>query len=102
MGLVLMGGRELQRIEVLAKVLNGSLRPAAAAHVPGLSQRQVRRLIRKGGARLNGVLLGTADEPRKLHAADFGAAGELQLSAGKKRHGVVELRPAGAPSSETE
>ncbi len=33
MGLVVMSAHELQRIEVLAQVLDGSLRTATAAHV---------------------------------------------------------------------
>ncbi len=48
-----MSERELQRIEVLAQVLDGSLRTATAAHVLDLSQRQVQRLVnevRDGGA----------------------------------------------------
>ena len=47
MGLVLMSEREIQKIKVLAQVLDGSLRTATAAHVLGLSQRQVPRLARK-------------------------------------------------------
>ena len=42
-----MSEREIQKIEVLAQVLDGSLRTATAAHVLGLSQRQVQRLARK-------------------------------------------------------
>jgi transposase len=45
MGLVLMSERELQRIEVLAQVLDGSLRSATAASLLGLSQRQVQLLL---------------------------------------------------------
>ena len=45
MGLVLMSERELQRIEVSAQVLDGSLRSATAASLLGLSQRQVQRLL---------------------------------------------------------
>lgn len=40
-----MSERELQRIEVLAQVLDGSLRSATAASLLGLSQRQVQRLL---------------------------------------------------------
>ena len=47
MGLVLMSERELQKIEVLAQVLDGSLRTATAARVLDLSQRQVQRLLHK-------------------------------------------------------
>ncbi|WP_410216909.1 ISNCY family transposase [Paracoccus sp. (in: a-proteobacteria)] len=46
MGLVLMSERELQRIEVLAQVLDGSLRSVTAASLLGLSPRQVQRLVR--------------------------------------------------------
>lgn len=47
MGLVLMSEHELQRIEVLAQVLDGSLRTATAADLLGMSQRQVQRLVRE-------------------------------------------------------
>ncbi|TYP67153.1 integrase-like protein [Stutzerimonas stutzeri] len=47
MGLILMSEHELQRIEVLSQVLDGSLRTSTAAQVLGLSQRQVQRLIRE-------------------------------------------------------
>ncbi|TNH37482.1 ISNCY family transposase [Paracoccus haeundaensis] len=47
MGLVLMSEHELQRIEVLAQVLDGSLRTATAAELLGVSQRQVQRLVRE-------------------------------------------------------
>ncbi|WP_330447530.1 helix-turn-helix domain-containing protein (plasmid) [Paracoccus marcusii] len=47
MGLILMSEHELQRIEVLSQVLDGSLRTSTAAQVVGLSQRQVQRLIRE-------------------------------------------------------
>ncbi len=47
MGLLLMSERELQGIEVLAHVLDGSLRSATAASLLGLSQRQVQRLLGK-------------------------------------------------------
>jgi len=42
-----MSKRELQRIEVLAQVLDGSLRSVTAARVLDLSQRQVQRLVNK-------------------------------------------------------
>ena len=47
MGLVHMSEHELQRVDVLAQVLDGSLRTVTAAHVLKLSQRQVQRLIRE-------------------------------------------------------
>jgi hypothetical protein len=53
MGLIAMSERDLQRIEVLSKVIDGRMTLVSAAHVLGLSERQVRRLlerIRTGGA----------------------------------------------------
>ncbi|QEE43313.1 ISNCY family transposase [Rhizobium sp. WL3] len=53
MGLIAMSERDLQRIEVLSKVISSRMTLAEAAHVLGLSERQVRRLlerIRMGGA----------------------------------------------------
>ena len=53
MGLIAMGERDLQRIEVLSKVIGGRMTMVSAAHVLGLSERQVRRLLqrmRTGGA----------------------------------------------------
>jgi len=53
MGLITMSERDLQRIEVLSKVMAGRMTMVSAAHVLDLSERQVRRLldrIRTGGA----------------------------------------------------
>lgn len=53
MGLIAMSERDLQRIEVLSKVIADRMTTASAAHVLALSERQVRRLlerIRTGGA----------------------------------------------------
>lgn len=53
MGLIVMSERDLQRIEVLSKVIDGRMTLMSAAHVLALSERQVRRLlerIRTGGA----------------------------------------------------
>lgn len=53
MGLIAMSERDLQRIEVLSKVLGGRMTIVSAAHVLDLSERQVRRLLermRTGGA----------------------------------------------------
>lgn len=47
MELVLMSARDLQRIEVLARVLDGGLRTATAAKLLGLGRRQMQRLVRK-------------------------------------------------------
>ena len=45
MGLIAMSERDLQRIEVLSKVVERRMTIVAAAHVPALSPRQVRRLL---------------------------------------------------------
>ena len=47
-----------------------------------------KRLIRGGGAKINGRKV--EDEAYVLQAADF-KDGKLKLSAGKKRHGVVSI-----------
>ena len=45
MGLIAMSERDLQRIEVLSKVIDGRTTIVSAARVLGLSERQVRRLL---------------------------------------------------------
>lgn len=56
MGLIAMSERDLQRIEVLSKVIAGRMTVVSAAYVLDLSERQVRRLlerIRTGGAAIS-------------------------------------------------
>ena len=53
------------------------------------SKGEVRRLISGGGARLNGEKL--EDAELVVSATTFGEVSELKLSAGKKKHGIVEL-----------
>ncbi|MDP9808094.1 hypothetical protein J2W42_000932 [Rhizobium tibeticum] len=53
MGLIAMSERDLQRVEVLSKVVDGRMTLVSAAHVLDLSTRQVRRLLERistGGA----------------------------------------------------
>ncbi|TCA30673.1 helix-turn-helix domain-containing protein, partial [Rhizobium leguminosarum bv. viciae] len=53
MGLIAMSERDLQRIEILSKVIAGHMTMVSAAHVLDLSTRQVRRLLERintGGA----------------------------------------------------
>ncbi|MBY5571483.1 ISNCY family transposase [Rhizobium leguminosarum] len=45
MGLIAMSERDLQRIEILSKVIAGRMTLVSAAHVLDLSERQVRRLL---------------------------------------------------------
>ena len=47
MGLIAMSERDLQRIEVLSKVIDGRTTLVSAAHVLALSTRQVRPLIER-------------------------------------------------------
>lgn len=49
-----MSERDLQRIDVLARVLGGTMRTRTAAGLLGLSLRQVRRLI--GVGRIEGAM----------------------------------------------
>jgi len=53
MGLIAMSERDLQRIEVLSKVIAGRMTLVSAAHVLDLSTRQVRRLLER--IRTNGA-----------------------------------------------
>ncbi|CUX71138.1 MULTISPECIES: ISNCY family transposase [Agrobacterium] len=53
MGLIAMSERDLQRIEILSKVIAGRMTMVSAAHVLDLSTRQIRRLLNRmqtGGA----------------------------------------------------
>ncbi|MFS8121111.1 ISNCY family transposase [Rhizobium sp. BR 250] len=47
MGLIAMSERDLQRIEVLSKVVGGRMTTVSASHVLDLSERQVRRLLER-------------------------------------------------------
>ncbi|MDH6232174.1 transposase [Mesorhizobium soli] len=47
MGLIAMSERDLQRIEVLSRVVDDRMTIVSAAHVLGLSTRQVRRLLER-------------------------------------------------------
>ncbi len=47
MGLIAMSERDLQRIEVLSKVVDGHMTLVTAAHVLALSTRQVKRLLER-------------------------------------------------------
>lgn len=53
------------------------------------SKGEARRLIRQGGARINGQPL--EDEEALIRPEDLGEDGEIKLSAGKKRHGLVRV-----------
>jgi len=53
------------------------------------SNGEARRLIKGGGARLNDAVIRSETQPVSL--SDFGAGGQLKLSAGRKRHVLVRV-----------
>ncbi len=82
-------GEDLPVLEVPRAELDAGINAAALFHRTGLaaSRGEARRLIRGGGARVNGETLD--DEMAAIGAAHLGADGQIKLSAGKKRHAVV-------------
>lgn len=83
-------GKDLPRIEVPTTSLNdgiGILSLFARAGL-GSSNSEVRRLIRGGGAKINDVAV--SDENLVLTTSDLNAEGVIKLSAGKKRHALVQ------------
>ncbi|ABC93111.1 hypothetical conserved protein (plasmid) [Rhizobium etli CFN 42] len=67
MGLIAMSERDLQRIEVLSKVIAGRMTMVTAAHVLALSERQVRRLLDRistdGAASIRHKAIGRPSNP---------------------------------------
>ena len=53
------------------------------------SNGEARRLIRGGGAKVNGNTI--SDEDYKITASDFDQQRQLKLSAGKKRHTILKI-----------
>jgi len=53
------------------------------------SKGEARRLIRGGGARLNGAPI--QDEQRMVSLTDLDGEGRIKLSAGRKRHAVIRV-----------
>jgi len=68
MGLIAMSERDLQRIEVLSKVVDGRMTLVSAARVLALSERQVRRLLErirtKGAASIRHKAIGRPSNNR--------------------------------------
>ncbi|MFA1623990.1 ISNCY family transposase [Rhizobium mongolense] len=68
MGLIAMSERDLQRIEILSKVIAGRMTLVSAAHVLDLSTRQVRRLLERistsGAASIRHKAIGRASNNR--------------------------------------
>ena len=84
-------GSDLPMVDFPKDALSDGIGLAEIFRLAGLakSNGEVRRLIRGGGARINGVLV-TA-ENRRVTTDDLDENGLVKLSAGKKRHAV--LRP---------
>ena len=85
-------GAALPAVRVGRAELEAGVRAFALFRLAGLcaSNAEARRLIRGGGARVNGAAVESED--RLVGAADLGADGAIKLSAGRKRHALV--RPA--------
>jgi tyrosyl-tRNA synthetase len=83
-------GEALPRVAVARAELERGIPAFELLHRAGLaaSKAEARRLIKAGGARLNDAAI--ADEMRKVTSADRDADGVIKLSAGKKRHALVE------------
>ncbi|WP_378941209.1 ISNCY family transposase [Mesorhizobium sp. ANAO-SY3R2] len=107
MGLMLMSERELQRIEVLSKVLKRRMTVVSAAHVLDLTTRQVQRLLKtfqaEGAAalrhkargrpsnhRFNGGVSDLAVQLIRDHYLDFGPTLAAEKLAAN--HGLVVSR----------
>ena len=82
-------GDALPTIDVAASELGDGVLVYDLLRRSGLctSNGEARRLIRGGGARVNGEKV--IDEQAKIAAADVDADGVIKLSAGKKRHALV-------------
>ena len=76
-------------IEVPRAELEAGIAAATLFHRAGLaaSRGEARRLIRGGGARVNGAVW--SDETGIIGDAQLGTDGQIKLSAGKKRHAVI-------------
>lgn len=107
MGLIAMSERDLQRIEVLSKVIDGRMTLVSAAHVLALSTRQVRRLLDRirtdGAASIRHKALGRPSNNRicdgvrdyavalvRERYADFGPTLAAEKLA--ERHGLTVSR----------
>ncbi len=82
-------GAGLPVIDVARSDLEGGIPAFELLMRAGLatSNSEARRLIKGGGGRLNGVVIG--NELQSVSLADIGGKGLIKLSAGKKRHAVV-------------
>ncbi|MFI5017377.1 MAG: tyrosine--tRNA ligase, partial [Dongiales bacterium] len=85
-------GDDLPSIEVASADLARGIQAIDLLHRTGLaaSKSEARRLIKGGGARINGEAI--ADDAAVLTSADVTREGYIKLSAGKKKHALVRPR----------
>ena len=84
-------GEALPTIEISRGELEAGIPAFELFRRAGLAESggAARRLIKGGGARLNNSPL--SEETRPVSLTDAGVAGQLKLSAGKKRHALVRV-----------
>ena len=87
-----VSGEDLPVVDVAHSDIKAGLKANTAFVTVGLceSGSAGRRLIREGGARINGKVIN--DEWYVIRTDDIGDDGRIKLSAGKKRHALI--RPA--------
>ena len=87
-----VSGEDLPVVDVALSDIKAGLKANTAFVTVGLceSGSAGRRLIREGGARINGKVIN--DEWYVIRTDDIGDDGRIKLSAGKKRHALI--RPA--------
>ena len=85
-------GEDLPSIEVARGDLERGLPAVDLLHRSGLaaSKSEARRLIKGGGARVNGDAI--RDDAAVLTLADVAAGGYIKLSAGRKKHALIRPR----------
>ncbi|MDQ2101758.1 tyrosine--tRNA ligase [Azospirillum isscasi] len=85
-------GGGLPMVEAARADLAAGVRLADLLAAAGLAESKgaARRLIRDGGARVNGTPI--TDEAALLTLADLDGEGLIRLSAGRKRHALVQAR----------
>jgi tyrosyl-tRNA synthetase len=83
-------GEALPTIVVARAELERGIPVFELLHRAGLapSKGEARRLVKGGGARLNDKAV--SDEMRPVTSADLDADGSIKLSAGKKRHALIQ------------
>jgi tyrosyl-tRNA synthetase len=83
-------GEALPKIVVERAELERGIPVFELLHRAGLapSKGEARRLVKAGGARLNDTAID--DEMRPVTSADLDAGGTIKLSAGKKRHALIQ------------